>query len=65
MPGLRPPEMSDPTSVIAGQRFRSQETSSHPWSARDHHLLALLTGAVMRGQRAIELDDRDFSALEV
>ena len=55
----------DPTSVIAGQQFRPQDPPPQPWSPRDHRLLALLTGALARGQRAIELDDRACRDLEV
>lgn len=55
----------DPTSVIAGQHFGPQDPTPQPWSPRDHHLLALLTGALVRGQRTIELDDRACRDLEV
>ena len=55
----------DPTSVIAGQQFQPADPTPQPWSPRDHHLLALLTGALVRGQRAIELDDRACRDLEV
>lgn len=63
--GLGDDDAADPTSVIAGQRFRPAEPPSPPWSSRDHHLLALLTGALTHGRRAIELDERTCRALAV
>lgn len=53
----------DASSVLAGQRFEAAEPAPGAWSARDQQLLELLGGALARGQRAIELDDRLCQAL--
>ena len=62
--GLGEPDDDDPTSVLAGEHFRSDEPPASPWSARDDQLLALLTAALASGRRVIELDDRAATALE-